>query len=83
MSGSAWWQGLPSWLKLVHLFVALPAWLFMVFCILTDQNKSTIVLVAFGIFFGAALLHIVFDRRHYGTRNEQGSISIEEGGDGD
>ena len=70
MSSKTWWLGLPLWLKLVYLLVAIPAWTFMVFCVATEQGKSTAALLAFGIFFGVALLNVAFDRRNRGTQRD-------------
>ena len=81
MSHSVWWKGLPGWLKIVHLLVAIPAWMFMAFCVLTGRDKSPAALVAFGAFFCAALLHIAFDRRRFGG-GEEGRSGIEFGSDG-
>lgn len=76
MSYSVWWKGLPRWLKLVYLLAALPAWLFIVFCVVTGRNKGPAALAAFGLFTIAALLHIVFDRRPRGIDREAGGVDF-------
>ena len=76
MSQEEWWSGLPLWLKLVFLMIALPAWLFMVFCILTGESKSPAALAAFGVFGAATLLFIIFDRRRGGAGHEGGGVEI-------
>ncbi len=75
MSHSEWWRGLPGWLKLVYLLLAIPAWLVIVYCVLTGQSKSSTAFAAFLFFAGAALLHIVFDRR-LGRPDHGGGIDI-------
>lgn len=74
MSDSEWWQGMPGWLKLVYLLLAVPTWLFLMFCVVTDQTNSPAAYVAAFVFFGAALLHIIFDRRNREARNEGGGF---------
>jgi hypothetical protein len=74
---SAWWRGLPLWLRSVYLFVALPAWLFIMFCVVTGQDKSLAALGAFGVFALTVLLNIVFDRRRGGTDHEVGGIEFD------
>ncbi len=58
-----WWQGLPTWFKLIFVFVSTPAWLLVAFCILTGQGKSTGGLVSFGILAATTALGIIVDRR--------------------
>ncbi len=58
--------GMPLWLKLVFLFAALPAWLFVGFLIVTGRNDSPASLACFVVLLCAALVHIVFDRRPRG-----------------
>ncbi|MES2442469.1 MAG: hypothetical protein V4574_06530 [Pseudomonadota bacterium] len=71
---------MPPWLKLTYLFAAIPAWLFIIFCVLTGQHKSFKAIAALGIFAGVTLLHIVFDRRKGGAGHEAGG-GIDIGGD--
>lgn len=78
MSHSEWWRGMPVWLKLVYLLVAIPAWVTIVYCVLTGQSKNTTALVALSVFVGATLLHIVYGR-HVGEADDGGGIGI--GGD--
>lgn len=58
-----WWTGLPIWLKLIYALVTTPAWLFIVYCVFTGQNKSTGALVAFGIAAVSAVPFFIFERR--------------------
>ncbi len=80
MSHSEWWRGLPLWLKAVDLILALPAWLFIVFCVVTGQNKSTAALGAFAVCVVSTLLHVTFDRRRGGSGHEGNGFTV---GDGD
>lgn len=82
MSYKAWWRGLPAGLKPIFLFVTLPAWLVIVYCVLMGQNKSPAAYTAFGVFAAAALLHIIFDRRRFGPDRES-DITFDGGSDGD
>ena len=66
MSRKEWWRGLPLGLKLVFLFVALPAWLVVGYCMFTGRKESPAVQVAFAFFIAAALLFMAFDRRRGG-----------------
>lgn len=79
MTQGEWWRDLPTWLKLLYLLVALPAWLFIVYCMLTNQNKSPAAYLAFGIFAATAALHIIFDRRPVG-RVQHGVEAHSDGG---
>jgi len=63
-SYQSWWKPLPLWLKLVTVCGAYPAWLFIIYCVLSGQAKSWGALFAFSIFASCTLLHIVFDRRN-------------------
>lgn len=76
-----WWSGLPRWLKVVYLLVALPAWLVVGYCVVTGQNKSFTALAAFFVFAAAVILNIVFDRRPNGTGDGKG-VEIGDGGGG-
>ncbi len=58
-----WWAALPTWLKLVYVFVSTPAWVFGVSCILSGQSKSAGALASFGIFAATVVLFLIFDRR--------------------
>ena len=76
-SFKSWWRPLPLWLKGVTVVVAFPAWLFIGYCVLTMQAKSTSALAAFGTFAIVALLHIVFDdRNRRGIRKPPGGIDF-------
>jgi hypothetical protein len=55
-----WWQSLPAWLKLVTAAGIYPAWLFILYCLLTGASKSLEALLAFGVCLAGALLHIAF-----------------------
>jgi hypothetical protein len=46
---------------------------------ITGQNKSPAAIVAFVVFAGAAVLHIVFDRRN--IEPSDAGIGLEGGGD--
>ena len=74
LSRSEWWQGLPRWLKLVFLIVAMPAWLIIIYCVLTSQNKGAVALAAFAVFAGATLLFVIFDRRR--GRLGEGGVDV-------
>jgi hypothetical protein len=76
-----WWRGLPFWLKLVFLLAALPAWLVIAYCIVTDQAQSMPALVAGGIFIGATLLTIAFDRRRGAGQEGAGGLDFGSGDD--
>ena len=54
---------MPRWLKLIYVFLAIPAWLVIAYCVLTGGSKSSLALSAFAVFVAVALLHIIFDRR--------------------
>jgi hypothetical protein len=58
-----WWQPLPKWLNAATTLVAFPAWLFVVYRIVTGNAKSLEALSAFGVFAVVVVLHIVFDGR--------------------
>lgn len=60
----SWWKALPLWLKLVTVCGAYPPWLFIIYCILSGQEKSWGAIFAFSIFAICTLLHIMFDRRN-------------------
>ena len=78
---SDWWNNLPPWLKLITSFVACPAWIVVVYCILSGQTKSLVALSAFGAFVAATILHILFDRRHRQFRREDSGIGFSDGGE--
>ena len=59
-----WWRGLPRWLKAVFLLGNLPAWLFIVYCVVTGQGKSVGALLAFAVFVACTVLYVIFDRRN-------------------
>ena len=74
LSRNEWWQGLPGWLKLLFLVVAMPAWLIIIYCVLTGQNKGPLALAAFAVFGAATLLCVVFDRRR--GRLSEGGVDV-------
>lgn len=65
---------MPGWLKLVLLIVAMPAWVIVIYCVLTGQNKGALALAAFAIFGGATLLCVVFDPRR--GRLSEGGVDV-------
>jgi hypothetical protein len=75
------WLGQPTWLKLVYLLVALPAWLVVVYCVVTGQNKSFTALAAVSVFAGATILSIAFDRRPRRASDGNG-VEVDDGGGG-
>ncbi len=77
MGQSQWWRGMPRWLKLIYVFIAVPAWLVVMLCVVTGEGRSLAALVAFGVFCAAAMLHILFDRRRRGA--DQPSNEVEFG----
>lgn len=77
-----WWRPLPLWLKGVTAVALLPAWLFTLFCVLSGQEKSASAFLGFGVFAGATLLHIIFDRRNRrGGKDGAGGVDFGGGGD--
>ncbi|MFN0046077.1 MAG: hypothetical protein ACKVOS_06375 [Sphingorhabdus sp.] len=62
MVTKTWWATLPLWLKLVYLFVSIPAWLVIMVTILTGQNKGPVAIGAFIVFAITALLHAIWGR---------------------
>jgi hypothetical protein len=60
------------WLKLVTVCCAYPAWIFVLYCIVTGQAKSLGALMAFSVFVVCALLHIIFDNRNRLTGQKEG-----------
>lgn len=60
---AGWWRRLPRWLKIVDLVVVLPAWLFIVYSVLTGQRETIAAYCAFAAFTAVAILHIRVDRR--------------------
>jgi hypothetical protein len=76
-SFKSWWQRLPAWLKGATILVAFPAWLCIVYCVLTGQAKSTSAFAGFASFAVVAILHIVFDdRNRRGIRERHGGIDF-------
>lgn len=77
MSHGAWWKGLPNWLKLVYVLVAIPAWMFMAYCVFTRQDRGPAMYLAVGIFAAVALVNLIFDRRWLGQDSKGGIDSTE------
>ncbi len=66
-----WYRRQPSWLKLAYVIVVLPAWLVILFNMLTGNPKSISSLIAFSLFGLVALAAIVTDhRRNKGGAND-------------
>ena len=67
MSYGAWFKALPTWLK-VNYCIALAAWLFGAFCVITGQKHGFGMPLAVGIFLTCVLLHTVsyFRQSGYG-----------------
>ncbi|WP_188513439.1 hypothetical protein [Blastomonas aquatica] len=75
-----WWRPLPAWVKAATTLVAFPAWLFIVYCIVTGNLKSLEALSAFGVFAVVVVLHIVFDRRtRRGAPERHGGADLIDG----
>jgi hypothetical protein len=58
-----WWASLPTWLRLIYALVTIPAWLFIMYCVFTGQDKSTGALIAFGIAAASAVPFLIHERR--------------------
>ena len=76
MSQDSWWKGLPRWLKLVVLLVAVPAWAVIIFCAGTGESQSPPAIAAFAVFVGATLLCIIFDRRRNTTTQKFDGVDV-------
>jgi len=59
----AWWRGVPRWLKVVDLFVFLPAWLFVAYSVLVGHREGFAAYCAVGVCVVVTILHIAADRR--------------------
>ena len=55
---------MPHWLKGVTVLVGFPVWLFIVYCVVVGNAKSTEAFFAFGVFAIFVMLHIVTDSRN-------------------
>lgn len=81
-SYKSWWRPLPKWLKGVTVLVAYPAWILIVYCILTGHAKSTAALFAFVAFAITALLHVIVDSRNRrGDPEVHGGLDLTGGGE--
>ena len=58
-----WFSSLPKWLRLAYVFVAIPAWLVIVFNVVTGNPEATSGYVAFGIFAAVALAAIINEKQ--------------------
>ena len=59
----SWWRGLPLWLKLLDVVVAVPAWFVIAYCVFTGQRRGLAAYIAFTVFLACAVLHVIADRR--------------------
>ncbi len=82
ISCDSWWRPLPLWLKLLTILAAFPAWLLIIYCVLTGQAKSTEAFAAFSVFAFCAAIHIIFDTRNRERRRERsGGLELSDGGE--
>ncbi len=73
-----WWRTLPLWLKGLTLLVATPAWVFIIYCVLSGRAKTVAAFLAFAVFVAVTLVHIIFDKRN--PRGDWESNGIDFGG---